>query len=108
MMPNVDPRQLKKMMQRMGMSVEEIEDVEEVIIKTPGVDYVFRDAEVTVMDVKGQKTYQIAGKPELVKKLSEEDAKLVAEKTGKSVEEAKKALEAADGDIAQAIINLSS
>ena len=108
MMPNVDPRQLKKMMQRMGMSVEEIEDVEEVIIKTPGVDYVFRDAEVTVMNVKGQKTYQIAGKPELVKKLSEEDAKLVAEKTGKSVEEAKKALEAADGDIAQAIINLSS
>ncbi|KAA0003298.1 MAG: nascent polypeptide-associated complex protein [Spirochaetes bacterium] len=108
MMPNVDPRQLKKMMQRMGMSVEEIENVEEVVIKTPDREYIFRDAEVTVMNVKGQKTYQISGKPEIVEKASEEDAKLVAEKTGKSIEEAKKALEEANGDIAQAIINLSS
>jgi len=108
MMPNVDPRQLKKIMQRMGMSVSEIEDVEEVIIRTPDTEYIFKDAEVTVMDVKGQKTYQIAGKPEIVKKVNEEDAKLVAEKTGKSIEEARKALEEADGDIAQAIISLSS
>jgi len=104
----MDPRQLKKIMQRMGMSVSEIEDVEEVIIKTPGADYIFRDAEVTIMDVKGQKTYQIAGNPEIVKKMNEEDAKLVAEKTGKSIEEARKALEKAGGDIAQAIIDLSA
>jgi nascent polypeptide-associated complex subunit alpha len=108
MMPNMDPRQLKKIMQRMGMSVSEIEEVEEVVIKTPEAEYVFRDAEVTVMDVKGQKTYQIAGSPEIVKKMNEEDAKLVADKTGKSVEEAKEALEKAGGDIAQAIIDLSS
>ncbi|HHH77764.1 MAG TPA: nascent polypeptide-associated complex protein [Thermoplasmatales archaeon] len=108
MMPNMDPRQLKKIMQRMGMSVSEIEGVEEVIIKTPEADYIFKDAEVTVMDVKGQKTYQIAGSPDIVKKMSEEDAKLVAEKTGKSIEEARKALEKAGGDIAQAIIDLSA
>ena len=107
-MPNMDPRQLKKIMQRMGMSVSEIEGVEEVIIKTPEADYIFKDAEVTVMDVKGQKTYQIAGSPEIVKKIGEEDAKLVAEKTGKSIEEARKALEKAGGDIAQAIIDLSA
>jgi len=104
----MDPRQLKKIMQRMGMSVSEIEGVEEVIIKTPEADYIFKDAEVTVMDVKGQKTYQIAGSPDIVKKMSEEDAKLVAEKTGKSIEEARKALEKAGGDIAQAIIDLSA
>ncbi len=108
MMPNMDPRQLNKLMKRMGMSVEEMEGVEEVIIKTSDAEYIFRDAEVTVMNVKGQKTYQIAGSPEIVKKMNEEDAKLVAEKTGKSMEEAKKALEEADGDIAQAIISLSS
>ena len=108
MMPNMHPRQLKKIMQRMGMSVSEIEGVEEVIIKTPEADYIFKDAEVTVMDVKGQKTYQIAGSPDIVKKMSEEDAKLVAEKTGKSIEEARKALEKAGGDIAQAIIDLSA
>ena len=108
MMPNMDPRQLKKIMQRMGMSVTEIEDVEEVIIRTPDTEYLFKDAEVTVMDEKGQKTYQIAGKPEIIKKVNEDDAKLVAEKTGKSIEEARKALEEADGDIAQAIISLSS
>ncbi|MEA2054991.1 MAG: nascent polypeptide-associated complex protein [Candidatus Thermoplasmatota archaeon] len=108
MMPNVDPRQLNKIMKRMGMSVEEIEGVEEVIIRTADREYVFKDAEVTVMKVKGQKAYQIAGTPEVIKKLNEEDVKLVSEKTGKSVEEAKDALRKADGDIAQAIIDLSS
>jgi len=60
------------------------------------------------MNVKGQKTYQIAGIPEVAKKMSEEDVNLVAEKTGKNIEDARKALNEADGDIAQAIINLSS
>ena len=40
--------------------------------------------------------------------MKEEDIQLIAEKTGKSIEEARKALEKADGNIAQAIIDLSS
>lgn len=108
MMPNVDPRQLQKIMKRMGMSVEEIEGVEEVIIRTAHKEYVFKPASVSVMSVKGEKTYQVSGTPQIVDRLSPEDVALVAEKTGTSREEARAALQKADGDIAQAILDLSA
>jgi nascent polypeptide-associated complex subunit alpha len=62
------------------------------------------------MDAQGQKTYQIAGKPRIVEKKEEipkEDIELVAEQTGKSTEEAKKALIKTKGDIAEAIMTLT-
>ena len=107
-MPNVDPRQLKKMMRRMGMSVDEIEEVQKVIISTADKEYIFRDATVSIMGVKGEKTYQISGIPEIADRLSEEDIALVVEKTEASMEEARTALKKADGDIAQAILDLSA
>jgi nascent polypeptide-associated complex subunit alpha len=108
MMPNVDPRQLKKMMHRMGMSVDEIEGVEEVIIRTVDKEYIFTDVDVSIMDVKGSKTYQISGNPVVANRLSEEDITLVMEKTGASTEEARAALKKANGDLAQAILDLSA
>ena len=103
----MDERQMKKLMKRMGINVREIE-AEKVIIETKDKKYVFVSPSVSIMEIKGQQTYQIVGKPEIFTKVNEEDAKLVAEKTGKSIEEAMKALEEANGDIAQAILNLSS
>ena len=108
MMPNVDPRQLKKMMRRMGMSVDEIEGVEKVLIRTSDKEYIFTDVAVSVMDVKGDKTYQISGNPKVIERLNEEDVALVIEKTGASIEDAQAALKKADGDLAQAILDLSS
>ena len=108
MMPNIDPRQLKKIMKRMGMSIETLEEVEKVIIQTKNKEYVFDSPEITIMIAQGQRTYQISGEPKVIKRLREEDIQLVMEKTGKSKEEARKALEKADGNIAQAIIDLSS
>ena len=108
MMPNVDPRQLKKMMRRMGMSVNEIEGVEKVLIRTRDKEYIFTDVAVSVMDVKGDKTYQISGNPKVIERLNEEDVALVIEKTGASIEDAQAALKKADGDLAQAILDLSS
>lgn len=107
MMPNVNPRQLQKLMRQMGMSMEQLEGVEEVVIRTADKEYRFVDAEVNVMEVKGDKTYQVTGTPDIVERMSEDDVALVAEKTGKSPEEARAALKQSDGDIAQAIINLS-
>ena len=92
----------------MGMSVDEIEGVEEVIIRTVDKDYVFTDVDVSVMDVKGTKTYQISGNPKVVARLSQEDIALVREKTGVSTEEASAALKKAGGDLAQAILDLSA
>lgn len=110
MMPGrMNPRQLNQLMRKFGINVKEIENVKKVIIQTDTKEYVFDDAEVTVMDAQGQKTYQIAGSPRVVEKkeeIPEADIELVAQQTGKSNAEAKKALEATKGDIAEAIIKL--
>jgi nascent polypeptide-associated complex subunit alpha len=84
--------------------------VQKVIIQTDTKDYIFDDADVTMMDAQGQKTYQIIGKPRIVERkenIPKEDIDLVAQQTGKSIEEAKKALEQTKGDIAEAILKLT-
>ncbi|MCD6480662.1 MAG: nascent polypeptide-associated complex protein [Thermoplasmata archaeon] len=103
----MDDKQLKIMMKRMGITMKELK-AKRVIIETEDKEYIFKDPVVSVMEVKGEKTYQIAGDAEVKMKVSEDDIALVMEKTGRSREEARKALEEADGDIAQAILNLSS
>lgn len=106
MLPMND-RQLKIMMKKMGINIKEM-PAKKVIIETEDKEYIFNNPVVNVMEVKGEKTYQITGKVEIKSKINEEDIELVAEKTGRSKEEARKALEDTGGDIAQAIINLSS
>jgi len=114
MMPGMpgkmNQRQMNQMMRRLGINIKSIDNVEKVIIQTDSKEYIFEDAEVTIMEAQGQKTFQIVGSP-IVKDKAEdtlkEDIKLVAEQTGKSEEEARKALEETNGDIAEAILKLS-
>ena len=111
MMPGrINPRQMNQMMRRLGINVKEIENVEKVIIQTNEKEYIFQGAEVTIMDAQGQKTYQVTGNPiikERKEELKEEDIQLIIDQTGKSKEEALKALEESKGDIAEAIMKLS-
>ena len=117
MMPGrMNPRQMQQMMKRLGINVREIENVEQIIIRTDTKEYIFDSADVTEMDAQGQKTYQISGRPRIVarKELEEkeegipqEDIDLVAEQTGKNKAQAKKALEETNGDIAEAILKLT-
>lgn len=109
MMPGMNPRQMKKMMQKMGIKQQDI-DAESVIIKTPDKDIIISNPSVTKVNMMGQDTFQITGQiseqssePEI----SEEDVKTVMEKANVSEDEAKKALEENDGDLAKAIIGLS-
>ena len=109
----VHPRQMKKMMKQMGIETEEIEGVEEVIIRTVSKEYVFKRADVTKTLIQGQETWQIVGEPEVGEKeevltIPTEDIKLVAEKANVSEEEARKALEECDGEPAEAIVKLMS
>ena len=115
----MNPRQLKMAMKRMGVETEELSDVEEVVIRTSSKEYVFRSAQVTAMTVQGQRTWQIAGEPLVLNRktegipvqkpsISEEDIDLVAEKAGVSKDVARKALEEANGEPAEAIIRLMS
>jgi len=111
MMPGrMNPRQMNQMMKRLGINVKEIENVQRVIIQTDTKDYIFDQADVTMMDAQGQKTYQIIGKPRVVERKEEipkGDIELVMQQTGKSAEEAKKALQETKGDIAEAILKLT-
>lgn len=106
---NMNSRQMRQMMKKLGINVKELKNVEKVVIQTDEKEYVFDDAEVTLMDAKGQKTYQISGTPDVREKeeeIPQDDIDLVAERTGKSKEEAEEALEKTDGDIAEAIMEL--
>jgi len=106
----INPRQMNQMMRRLGISVKNIDNVEKIIIQTDSKEYIFENAEVSVMEAQGQKTYQIIGNPTIKDKSKDtlkEDIKLVMDQTGKSEEEAKKALKETNGDIAEAILKLS-
>jgi len=117
----MNPREQKRLMQRMGMNMDSVPDVQQVIIRTPTKDIVIEEPEVAILQVQGQKMYQVIGgqvseqapsargssaaaKPAF----SEEDVQLVADQTGKSLQKAKEALEECGGDLAKAIMLLQS
>src|SRR6056297_2554696 len=60
----MNPRKMKQMMKQMGIDVDEL-DAEEVVIRTADEELVFSDVQVTRMDAQGQETYQIVGQPEV-------------------------------------------
>lgn len=114
-MKRMSPREMRRMMQKMGMGIEEMQGVLKVTIHLKDKNLVIPDPQVTQMKVSGQTIYQIVGEAveekteEKVKiEISEDDAQLVSAQTGASLEEAKKALESTNGDLAQAIMLLSS
>ncbi|XRO74709.1 nascent polypeptide-associated complex protein [Methanocaldococcus sp. 28A] len=116
----VNPRMLKKMQKMMkdfGMETEDL-NPKKVIFVFDDEEWVFEEPKVQVMDILGVKTYSITGKPKKVKKenmeeeedvkveITEEDVELVAKQCNVSKEEARKALEKCNGDIAEAILKL--
>ncbi len=107
---NINPKQMKAMMKKLGMSVEPIEDVQQIVIKTPKGNYVFEGAEVTAMTMQGVTTYQIVGQPRFeagAVEIPNEDVAMVAVQANVPAEAAKAALVATKGDIAEAILRLS-
>ncbi|HPY59906.1 MAG TPA: nascent polypeptide-associated complex protein [Methanospirillum sp.] len=111
MIPGMNPRKMKQMMKQLGMDIKPIEDVQEIVITTASGRYVFDQAEVAVMKMQGVVTWQITGEPrfeEAVAVIPDEDVELVAGQAGVSAEAAKAALVETKGDIAEAILRLSS
>ncbi len=106
-------RKNKRMLERMGLDMTQIPDVEEVIIRTSSKDMIIKEANVSEINAKGMKVFQVMGgdveevdreKP----KFTEEDVLLVSQQAGVSKEIASVALEENGGDLAQAILQLSS
>jgi len=98
-------------MKQLGMQVEQIEDVSQIVITTPKGRYIFDNAEVSAMTMQGVTTYQVLGEPRfepVAAEIPAEDVGLVAEQTGVTREAAQKALTETKGDIAEAIMRLSA
>ncbi len=116
MMPNIDPRRLKSMMDQLGIMKSEIE-ASKVVISCADKDIVISSPQVTRIEMQGHVQFQIEGDVEEKAsegeeehghvEISQEDIKFVQEKTGKSEQEASEALEKSGGDIAKAILSLT-
>jgi nascent polypeptide-associated complex subunit alpha len=120
-------RQMQMAMRRLGMTTEPVEGVEEVIIRTKDKEHVFTAPEVTILQVQGVRTYQVVGEPEVRPRSAgassgavavgapappagppEEDVRLVMEQANVDHDEAVRALDAADGQPAEAILHVLS
>jgi nascent polypeptide-associated complex subunit alpha len=120
-----NPRQMEMMMRRLGMTTEEVRDVEEVLVRTKTKEHVFRAPEVTILTVQGVRTYQVVGTPEIRPRSAgaptapgvpaapakpagppEEDVRLVMEQANVSHEEAVEALLQSNGEPAEAILKI--
>lgn len=112
----LNPKQMKVMMKRMGVKMDEI-DAEKVIIKCAGKDIVIENPQVVKTTVSGQEMFQVSGEvreergsmemsKESEVEVSEEDVKMVADQAKVSEDDALKALEESKGDIAAAIMAL--
>lgn len=114
----MNPKRLAAMMRQMGIDMEDLDPVEEVIIRLPDREIVFHDASVQKMTAQGSTTWQISGTPQerprtpaepaapVKLDISDEDVELVAQQANVSKEEARKALEEANGQPAEALVKL--
>ncbi len=107
MLPKLDPKKMQAMMKQLGIKQEEI-PAQRVVIEQENSKIIIENPSVQKVNMSGNETWQITGEAReepLESQISEEDIALVAEKTGKSKEEAKAALEETH-DIAEAIVAL--
>ncbi|MEM2142808.1 MAG: nascent polypeptide-associated complex protein [Candidatus Thorarchaeota archaeon] len=118
----MSPKQIARMMKKMGIEQEEIGNVKEVIFRFPNKEWVIAAPHVVVIRQPGGETYQITGsktergletaeRDENVEASREitvpvEDASLVASQAGVTLEEAIEALKRTGGDLAAAILEL--
>ena len=103
-MPGLDPRLVKQAMKKLGVKQEEI-DASEVVIKCHDKNIVIKNPEVLKVNMAGNESFQISGDVE-EESSDEKDVEMIMEQTSCSKEEAEKALEESDGDIAGAILKL--
>ena len=88
-------------------------EAEEVVIKTKDKEIIVQNPEVAVLEVQGQKIFQVMGgeisekKREKAISIPEEDVQLVAQQAKVSLDQARAALEQTGGDLAQAILLLT-
>ncbi len=118
----INPRELQKQLKqlrKMGMKIEQLENVDEVVIRVGGKKLILEHPDVMTFEFASQKIFYIV--PKIIKEeiesgettppsiaIKEEDISFITEFTGVSYDVAKEALIKAGGDIAKAIEILQS
>ena len=107
MFGGMNPAKMQGMMKKMGISQVNL-PVKRVVFEMDDGNLVIDEPAVIKIMMQGQESYQVTGSAveESVESFSKDDVALVVEKSGKSVEEVRVALEEAGGDIAEAIVGL--
>lgn len=127
MLPSMNPKQMAKLMSQMGIKNTEVPAVRVVIEKEGGSRLVVTEPSVMLVEMQGQKSFQVSGnvseeeagaagdsgegseahaKKEAASEPS--DAEVVMQQTNASREDAERALKESNGDIAEAIMLLES
>ena len=110
----MNPKQMQKMLKRMGIKVDEIE-AQRVVIEGADKDIVIENPQVMLTKMPNQEMFQISGDVTEVDKdeavgtepeITDEDIAMVAEQAGVGNEQAEEALLETRGDIAEAILKL--
>lgn len=115
------PHEMRKLLKRYGIEVEELKDIVKVELHTPSKKIVMKSPQVVTYKIQGQVIYQIiayeVGEEPLEAEskehesvatiqISEDDVKFIIEHTGVTRDKAVEALIKAKGDLAKAIMIL--
>lgn len=106
-------REMRRMLDKMGLEMKDLGDIEEVIIKTETKEIYLIKPQIIEMKGKDNTIFQVVATDIEEKKrdvpiLKEEDIILVMQQANVTKEKAVQALTDAKGDIAQAILDLST
>lgn len=100
----VNPRQLSGMMRQFGIKNQEIDASEVIIVLKNGKKIIITNPQVQSIEMKGVKTYSVAGNEKEEEGYPDEDVQMVIDSAECTKQEALDALKETKGDIAQAII----
>jgi nascent polypeptide-associated complex subunit alpha len=107
----MDNRQARRMMERMGLNMNEVKDVKEVVIYTSEKEIHLDKASVFEIKAKDTRVFQVTADTVTEKavtppKYTEDDVSLVMTSANASREKAIATLDETNGDIALAILRL--
>ena len=113
MMRGGQNRDMRRMMNKMGLEMNELPNVQEVIIKTDKKEIIISKPSVTEMKAKDSSIFTVTSESYEERELevpifSDEDIQLIMQQASVDEEKAKNALEEAEGDLARAILLLTS
>ena len=105
---------MRRMMDKVGLNMKEIPNVQEVIIKTDRKELIISKPSVNEMKAQGSTTFVVTTEDDYEERelevpvFSNDDIELVCLQANVDKERAIEALTEAKGDLAQAILNLTT